>query len=139
MTIHDPVCGMEINPKSAFATRQHMGRTFYLCSQSCAEKFDADPHRYASVVSSATTGIASDASGPVRIALPVGGLKKSGGPALEGALRALSGVSKVTANTKEGRVFVEYDPARVTVTDLLDAVRSAGFIADGQSMRLLAI
>ncbi|MBI1794156.1 MAG: heavy metal translocating P-type ATPase [Chloroflexi bacterium] len=136
MTIHDPVCGMEINPKSAFATRQHMGRTFYLCSQSCAEKFDADPHRYASVVSSATTGIASDASGPVRIALPVGGLKKSGGPALEGALRALSGVSKVTANTKEGRVFVEYDPARVTVTDLLDAVRSAGFIADGQSMRL---
>ncbi|MBI2758930.1 MAG: heavy metal translocating P-type ATPase [Chloroflexi bacterium] len=137
MTIHDPVCGMEINPESAFATRQHMGRTFYLCSQSCAEKFDADPHRYASVVPSATTGIASGASGPVRIALPVGGLRdKSGAPALEGAIRKLSGVSKATANTKQGRVFVEYDPARVTVTDLLDAVRGAGFIADGQSMRL---
>ncbi len=142
MTIHDPVCGMEIDPKDAFATRQHMGQTFYLCSQSCLEKFDADPHRYASAVSSATTGIAADASGPLRIALPVSGLKKSpfgdfaGGPALEGALRALSGVSKATANAKEGRVFVDYDPARITVADLLDTVRRAGFTADGQTMRL---
>ncbi len=87
MTQHDPVCGMGIDPKSAFAARQHMGWTFYLCSQSCVEKFDADPHRYASVVPSATTGIASDATGPVRIALPVGGIQKLGGPALERAIR----------------------------------------------------
>ncbi len=136
MTIHDPMCGMEIDPKDAFATRQHMGQTFYFCSQACVEKFDADPHRYASVVSSATTGIAENASGPLRIALPVSGFRKSGGPALEGALRALSGVSKATANAKEGRVFVEYDPSSVTVADLLDAVRGAGFTADGQAMRL---
>ncbi len=136
MTQHDPVCGMEIEPQNAFAKREHMGRTFYFCSQSCVEKFDADPHRYASVVPSATTGIASNASGPVRIALPIGGLQKSGGPALEGALRALSGVSKASANAKENRVFVEYDPSRVTVADLLDAVRNAGFTANGQSMRL---
>ncbi len=136
MTQHDPVCGMEIEPQSAFAKREHIGQTFYFCSQACVEKFDADPHRYASVVPSATTGIASDASGPVRIALPIGGLQRSGGSALEGALRTLSGVSKASANVKEGRVFVEYDPARVTVTDLLDAVRGAGFTANGQSMRL---
>ncbi len=136
MTIHDPVCRMEIDSKTAFATRQHMGQVFYFCSQSCVEKFDADPHRYASAVPSATTGIAADASGPVRIALPIGGLKKSGGPALEGALRAVSGVSKAIANAKEGRVFVDYDPALVTVADLLDAVRGAGFTADGQTMRL---
>lgn len=136
MKTHDPVCGMEIESQSAFATRQHMGRTFYFCSQSCVEKFDAEPHRYASAVPSATTGIAADASGTVRIALPVGGLKKSGGPALEGALRTLSGVSKATVNTKEGRVFVEYDPSSATVADLLDAVRGAGFTADGHTTRL---
>jgi P-type Cu+ transporter len=44
--VKDPVCGMEIDPKDAAATRMHSGRTFYFCSQSCAEKFDADPHRY---------------------------------------------------------------------------------------------
>ncbi len=136
MTVRDPVCGMEIEPQSAFAKREHMGQAFYFCSQSCVEKFDADPHRYAMAVPSATTGIAADASGFVRIALPVGGLKKSGGPSLEGALRTLSGVSKATANAKEGRVFVEYDPSRVAVSDLLDVVRGAGFAANGQSMRL---
>jgi len=44
--VKDPVCGMEIDPKTAFATREHSGRKFYFCSQSCVDKFDADPHKY---------------------------------------------------------------------------------------------
>lgn len=131
MTVRDPVCGMEIEPQSAFAKREHMGQTFYFCSQSCVEKFEADSHRYTSAVSSATTGIAPDAKGPVRIALPISGLQKLGGPALERAIRAVPGVSKATANVKEGRLFVDYDPSRANVTDLLDAVRGAGFAASG--------
>jgi len=42
----DPVCGMEVDPKRAAATRTAMGRTFYFCSLGCAKAFDADPHRY---------------------------------------------------------------------------------------------
>jgi Cu+-exporting ATPase len=45
-TVHDPVCGMEIDPKTAFASREHEGQTFYFCSQDCLDKFDADPHQY---------------------------------------------------------------------------------------------
>jgi Cu+-exporting ATPase len=44
--VTDPVCGMSIDPETAFATREHDGVTFYFCSAACAEKFDADPHRY---------------------------------------------------------------------------------------------
>jgi Cu+-exporting ATPase len=44
--VTDPVCGMSIDPETAFATRVHDGVTFYFCSAVCAEKFDADPHRY---------------------------------------------------------------------------------------------
>ena len=44
--VTDPVCGMSIDPKTAAATREHDGTTFYFCSAGCAEKFDADPHRY---------------------------------------------------------------------------------------------
>ncbi len=55
MTVKDPVCGMEIEPANAFTTREHMGQTFYFCSASCAEQFDADPHKYA-LAGSATTG-----------------------------------------------------------------------------------
>jgi P-type Cu+ transporter len=44
--VNDPVCGMMIDPKTAFATREHAGKTFYFCSKDCTDKFDADPHRY---------------------------------------------------------------------------------------------
>ena len=44
--VTDPVCGMRIDPKTAAATREHDGATFYFCSKGCATAFDADPHRY---------------------------------------------------------------------------------------------
>ncbi len=44
--VTDPVCGMQIDPKTATATREHDGTTFYFCATSCADTFDADPHRY---------------------------------------------------------------------------------------------
>ncbi|HEX6303243.1 MAG TPA: YHS domain-containing protein, partial [Anaerolineales bacterium] len=45
--IRDPVCGMEIDPQSAGARREHMGQSFAFCSQQCVDQFDADPHKYA--------------------------------------------------------------------------------------------
>lgn len=42
----DPVCGMEIDPETAFATEEHDGRTFYFCGAACHEAFQRDPHRY---------------------------------------------------------------------------------------------
>ncbi|MEO5922028.1 MAG: heavy metal translocating P-type ATPase, partial [Pseudolysinimonas sp.] len=44
--VTDPVCGMTIDPATAAATREHDGATFHFCSEGCAAKFDADPHRY---------------------------------------------------------------------------------------------
>ena len=46
MKVKDPVCGMEIESEEAFTKREHMGQTFYFCSQDCVNKFDADPHKY---------------------------------------------------------------------------------------------
>lgn len=44
--VTDPVCGMNIDPTTAAATREHDGTTFYFCSTGCADTFDADPHHY---------------------------------------------------------------------------------------------
>ncbi|THG31022.1 heavy metal translocating P-type ATPase [Naasia lichenicola] len=44
--VTDPVCGMNIDPETAAATRKLDGATFYFCSIGCANAFDADPHRY---------------------------------------------------------------------------------------------
>jgi P-type Cu+ transporter len=44
--VTDPVCGMNIDPKTAAATREHEGTQFWFCSTGCATTFDADEHRY---------------------------------------------------------------------------------------------
>jgi len=42
----DPACGMNVDEKSAPATRTHAGAKYYFCSARCDEKFDADPAAY---------------------------------------------------------------------------------------------
>lgn len=39
-TATDPVCGMEVDPESAAATRRRQGQLYYFCSARCAETFD---------------------------------------------------------------------------------------------------
>jgi Cu+-exporting ATPase len=45
-TAIDPVCGMTVDPASAPASVQHEGQSYYFCCPHCAQKFQADPHRY---------------------------------------------------------------------------------------------
>jgi P-type Cu+ transporter len=47
-TVHDPVCGMDIDPNTAAGKLDHQGQTYYFCSASCLERFQAEPQRYVS-------------------------------------------------------------------------------------------
>ncbi|MFO0842312.1 MAG: YHS domain-containing protein [Gemmataceae bacterium] len=47
VTAADPVCGMEVAPEAAAAKRSAGGQTYLFCSTACAERFDADPVKYA--------------------------------------------------------------------------------------------
>jgi putative ABC transport system ATP-binding protein len=42
----DPVCGMSINVTRAAGSRRWVGTEFHFCSESCLERFDAEPARY---------------------------------------------------------------------------------------------
>ncbi len=44
--VKDPVCGMEVDPKTAPAKSEYMGKTYYFCSPGCKKSFDADPAKY---------------------------------------------------------------------------------------------
>lgn len=46
-TVHDPVCGMDIDPTDAVGTEEYEGKTYYFCSKSCQERFRAEPEKYA--------------------------------------------------------------------------------------------
>ncbi|MFB3854386.1 MAG: YHS domain-containing protein [Vicinamibacterales bacterium] len=45
-TVKDPVCGMTVETASAKHKTTHDGKTYYFCSESCLEKFKADPAKY---------------------------------------------------------------------------------------------
>ena len=42
----DPVCGMTVDPEHAAGTSVFEGETYYFCSQSCLERFRANPRQY---------------------------------------------------------------------------------------------
>lgn len=46
--VTDPVCGMEIDPKTAAGKSEYQGQTYYFCSPGCKRDFDKDPAKYAS-------------------------------------------------------------------------------------------
>lgn len=47
-TVKDPVCRMDIDPKTAAAHEQYKGNTYYFCSEDCHKRFVAGPGKYTS-------------------------------------------------------------------------------------------
>jgi len=42
-TVHDPVCHMDIDPRTAASTSEYEGTAYFFCSADCKSSFDADP------------------------------------------------------------------------------------------------
>jgi Cu+-exporting ATPase len=45
--VKDPVCGMNVDEKTAKLKSQYMGKTYYFCNPSCKTTFDKNPTKYA--------------------------------------------------------------------------------------------
>jgi Cu+-exporting ATPase len=43
----DPVCGMEVEEKSAVGKVEHEGRVYYFCSDGCKAAFLKNPAKFA--------------------------------------------------------------------------------------------
>lgn len=44
--VKDLVCGMMIDPKTAAATSEYKGKTYYFCAKGCKVAFDKNPEKY---------------------------------------------------------------------------------------------
>lgn len=42
----DPVCNMEVDEKTAAATYEYKGKTYYFCAPGCKAAFEKDPEKY---------------------------------------------------------------------------------------------
>lgn len=54
--VKDPVCGMELDPKTATNKSQYKGQTYYFCSSGCKASFDKDPEKYVGAPSQPHSG-----------------------------------------------------------------------------------
>lgn len=46
MMAKDQVCGSEVEERKAYYRTEHDGKTYYFCSITCKEAFDAAPEEY---------------------------------------------------------------------------------------------
>lgn len=143
----DPVCGMEVNPTTAAATRELAGQRYFFCSEGCATRFDADPGPYLHrrpqhetpqpVIGSATTGVNPQLAGPVRVELPVVDLDCiTCGETIERVLNGLNGVQKATMNFATGKAYVVYDPTEVSLAAIGRAIKKAGYTVGGAKAQI---
>ncbi len=42
----DPVCGMEVDPRTATQKLDHQGQTYVFCAPGCRKAFAAEPQKY---------------------------------------------------------------------------------------------
>jgi Cu+-exporting ATPase len=42
----DPVCGMDVDEKTAPAKSEYKGKTYYFCAPGCKRDFDKNPEKY---------------------------------------------------------------------------------------------
>ena len=46
LSLTDPVCGLAVDPRTAYACEEHDGRTLCFDKRACHDEFLARPHRY---------------------------------------------------------------------------------------------
>jgi YHS domain-containing protein len=51
----DPVCGMDVDEKTAQHKSEYKGQTYYFCAPGCKRAFDKEPEKYLSNGGQATT------------------------------------------------------------------------------------
>ena len=42
----DPVCGMDVDERTAAATAEYQGTTYYFCAPGCKKAFEKEPEKY---------------------------------------------------------------------------------------------
>jgi Cu+-exporting ATPase len=109
----DPVCGMQVDEKSAAAQNMYRDKTYFFCAQGCKEKFEKSPEAYIE---------------KTKVVLPVQGMTcASCVTRVQNALNQVPGVLEATVNFATEKASVEYFAGQVTIRDLAQATAAIGY------------
>src|SRR3989344_4931464 len=110
LMVKDQSCGMDVEPAKAKFSTTKDGKKYYFCSKDCLDKFQGKPAKSHSCALSITWMHCASCS-----------------TTIESALKKIGGVTKANVNYVTGRGLVDFDAARVTEEQLVEAVKKAGF------------
>jgi len=115
----DPICGMEVAEDKARKLELE-GKTYFFCSKDCEDKFlgknpdeikDIDKEPLGSKATINITGMHCSSCVVT----------------IENVLKKLPGVSNAKVNFTSEKAYVDYDPAKVTLKDLHETIKKAGY------------
>lgn len=114
--IHDPICGMEVDPAQAARAIERDGKTDYFCSTECGDVFsDRGPQQ--------------PAVAHLELHVPALDCASCAGT-VETAVGKLPGIGGVTADAVAGRVAVDCEPAYMSEAQLRSTITAAGYNVD---------
>ena len=89
------------------------------------------------IVGSATTGVNPALVGPVQVELPIVNLDHTAQvQMIEHALNGLDGVQKASVNLAMAKAYVTYDPERLSLADMQQAIKKAGPTVGGAKVQI---
>lgn len=115
----DPVCGMEVDEHKAIKLEKE-GKVYFFCSKNCHDKFlgkeDREPEAQA------------EPRATSKAAITITGMHCSSCVlTIEDALKKIPGVASARVNFTTEKAYVDYDPAKVTLKELSQAVVKTGY------------
>jgi len=131
MTVIDPVCGMEIEPKTAEYKIRYKGEVYYFCAESCLRNFSENPENYLhgdQGNGAIKTMVKAKKSKIAVISVPVAGITDpSKAQSLQSMLEHLPGITDVAVEATGRNVRIKYDTDRTDSNRILQDMNSAGF------------
>jgi Cu+-exporting ATPase len=133
----DPVCGMDVDEKSAPAKMEYQGKVYYFCAVRCKEKFKKSPEKYIKdligpqIVKEEVEKIRDVPMGEKslqRLSLPISGMScASCVTRIEKGLSRLSGVVEAKVNLATETATITYDSTKVDSVDFIRAIQDLGY------------
>ena len=134
----DPVCGMQIDEKSAAANSKFKDKTYFFCAVGCREQFEQAPDKYIlnnerphlnlDTEPQPEKKIYSTAGAVDKLDIPIRGMScASCVTRIEKGLNKITGVTDATVNFAAEKANITYNPQQVKQIELVNTVKELGY------------
>lgn len=126
----DPVCGMDVDEKTAPAKFLYNNKTYYFCNTTCYEKFKNNPQQYITppIQNKPLTNTEISTQSNLKINLPISGMScASCAQTIENSLKTLNGVHQANVNFANETASVTFNPTITNMSNIQSNIEKIGY------------